>query len=179
MFEKIRADYHAILEKDPAVRSGLEAVICYSGFHALVLYRISHFLWKYDSFKLLGRIVSQFARFLTGIEIHPGATIGKGIFIDHGMGVVIGETAIVGNNVLIFHAVTLGGTGKHTGKRHPTVGSGVVIGAHVCVLGPIVIGNNVKIGAGAIVLKDIPADSTVIGTPPTQKIISNPLQTVT
>jgi len=173
MFSVIRSDYHAVLKSDPAARSRLEVLLCYAGFHALVIHRISHALWQYDCLKLLARILSHLSRFLTGIEIHPGASIGKGVFIDHGMGIVIGATAEVGDGVTIFHGVTLGGTGKHKGKRHPTVGAGVLLGTHATLLGPITIGANSKIGAGSVVLTDIPPNSTVVGIPPTQRIIAN------
>lgn len=170
MLELIKADFKAILLGDPAVRSRAEALICYAGFHALVIYRISNLLWKMR-FCLVARLISQIGRFLTGVEIHPGAMIGRSVFIDHGMGVVIGETAIVGDNVTIFHGVTLGGSGKHRGKRHPTVGSKVIIGAHAQIIGPVVIGESVKVGAGAVVVTDIPPHSTVVGVPPAQRII--------
>ena len=173
MFREINADLEAVLERDPAARNKIEAVLVYPGFHALTVHRFSHWLWKYEKTKLVARILSMIARFLTGIEIHPGATIGKGVFIDHGMGVVIGETAIVEDDVTMFHGSTLGGTGKHTGKRHPTVKKGSMISAGAALLGPIVIGENVKVGAKAVVLKDVPANSTVVGIPPAQRIISN------
>lgn len=160
---KIVNDYRAIRRKDPAIKSGIE-VLLYSSFWALLFYRPAHVLYKWHMF-FLARIVSQLARFLTGIEIHPGATIGDGLFIDHGMGVVIGETCEIGENVTIYQGVTLGGTGKDVGKRHPTIGNNVMIGSGAKVLGPIVIGDNSKIGAGSVVLKDVPRDSTVVGIP--------------
>jgi len=172
MLRKIMADFRAILKNDPAVRSKMEALLCYPGFKALVLHRISHWLWS-KKLWLAARLLSQSGRFFTGIEIHPGAIIGSGVFIDHGMGIVIGETAIVGDNVVLYHGVTLGGTGKHVGKRHPEVESDVVIGAHATILGPITIGRGSKIGAGAIVLKDVPPNSTVIGVPPAQRVITD------
>ena len=171
MISEIRLDFRAILENDPAVHSKLETLLCYPGFHALVIHRISHRIWRHRKCKLIARTISQVSRFLTGVEIHPGASIGPGFFIDHGAGVVIGETAIVGNNVTIFHGVTLGGTGKEVGKRHPTVESGVTIGARATLLGSIVIGKNSKIGAGALVINDIPPNSTVVGMPPNQRVI--------
>jgi serine O-acetyltransferase len=151
-------------EKDPASKGYLQIILLYSGLHALIAHRIAHSLWKIK-FPLLPRLISQFSRFLTGIEIHPGAVIGKGLFIDHGMGVVVGETAIVGDNVTLFQGVTLGGTGKETGKRHPTIGNNVVIGAGAKVLGNINIGDNSYIGANAVVLRDVPDNSTVVGVP--------------
>lgn len=154
----------AARERDPAAKSAVEIVLLYSGFHAIVAYRISHVLWNLK-IPLLPRAVSQFAKFLTGIEIHPGATINKGLFIDHGMGVVIGETAIIGENVTLFQGVTLGGTGKETGKRHPTLGNNIVIGTGAKVLGNITIGDNSYIGANAVVVKDVPPNSTVVGVP--------------
>lgn len=154
----------AAKRNDPAVRTGVEVVLTYPGVHALFFHRISHFLYRHHWF-LLARIHSQFWRFLTGIEIHPGAKISPGVFIDHGMGVVIGETAEVERDVVLFHGVTLGGTGKDTGKRHPTVRQGAFISANAQILGPIEIGAGSKIGAGAVVLKDIPADATAVGVP--------------
>ncbi len=149
---------------DPAATSRLEVALTYAGFHALLLHRFAHWLWK-SGVPFIPRALSQAARFLTGIEIHPGATIGSGMFIDHGMGVVIGETSEVGDNVTLFQGVTLGGTGKLRGKRHPTLGSHVVVGAGAKVLGPIEIGDYVKIGANAVVLQDVPDHSTVVGIP--------------
>ncbi len=149
--------------KDPACRSYFELFL-YATFWAIMFYRIAHFLHK-TGLKFLARLISQFARFLTGIEIHPGAVIGKDIFIDHGMGVVIGETTIIGNNVTIYQCVTLGGTGKDVGKRHPTIGDNVLIGTGAKILGPITIGNNSKVGAGAVVIKDVPPHTTVVGVP--------------
>ena len=163
-FSKIKKDFHAALSMDPAATSRLEVVLTYAGFHALLSYRLAHWLWK-RRIPFLPRALSQLARLLTGIEIHPGATIGSGMFIDHGMGVVIGETSEVGNNVTLFQGVTLGGTGKQRGKRHPTLGSHVVVGAGAKVLGPITIGDYVKIGANAVVLQDVPDHSTVVGIP--------------
>lgn len=163
-------DLNAVIERDPAARSKLEVIICSSGLHAIVLYRISHFLWKKKLY-LCARILSQFARFLTGIEIHPAAKIGSGFMIDHGMGVVIGETCEIGNNVTLYHDVTLGGrkmydkNGKKLAKRHPTIANNVTIGSGAQILGPIKLGNNVKIGSNAIVINDIPDDCTVVNTP--------------
>lgn len=154
----------AAKKNDPAVRTGIEVVLTYPGVHALFFHKFSHFLYRHQWF-LLARIHSQFWRFLTGIEIHPGAKIAPGVFIDHGMGVVIGETAEVERDVVLFHGVTLGGTGKDTGKRHPTVRQGAFISANAQILGPIEIGVGSKIGAGAVVLEDIPADATAVGVP--------------
>jgi serine O-acetyltransferase len=157
-------DIQAIKERDPAARSDFEIVTCYPGLHALWLHRLAHALWK-RQIPVVPRLVSQFGRLVTGIEIHPGATLGEGFFIDHGAGVVIGETAEVGENVTIYQGVTLGGTGKETGKRHPTVGDNVVIGAGSQLLGSIKVGNNVKVGSGSVVVHDVPSNSTVVGNP--------------
>lgn len=151
-------------EKDPAARGYLQIVLLYSGLHALIAHEIAHVIWK-AKIPFLPRFISQLARFMTGIEIHPGASIGKGFFIDHGMGVVIGETTVIGDNVTLFQGVTLGGTGKQTGKRHPTIGNNVVIGAGAKVLGDITVGDNSYIGANAVVLSDVPANATVVGVP--------------
>ena len=164
LFDNIRKDFRAALSMDPAATSKLEVVLTYSGFHALLFYRIAHWLWK-RRFPFVPRALSQLARFLTGIEIHPGAAIGAGLFIDHGMGVVIGETTEIGDFVTLFQGVTLGGTGKQRGKRHPTIGSHVVVGAGAKVLGPITIGDYVKIGANSVVLQEVPDHSTVVGIP--------------
>jgi serine O-acetyltransferase len=153
-----------VQKKDPAARGILEIILLYQGLHALIHYRIANFFYKRDIF-LVARLISQVSRFMTGIEIHPGATIGKDFFIDHGMGVVIGETAIIGDNVLLYQGVTLGGTGLEKGKRHPTIGSNVVIGAGAKVLGNITIGDNSYVGANAVVIKDVPANSTIVGVP--------------
>ena len=157
-------DAKNIKEKDPAAKNILEVIVLYAGFHALCFYRISHFLYTKKLY-FLARFVSQFARFLTGIEIHPGAQIGERLFIDHGMGIVIGETAEIGNDCTIYHQVTLGGTGKDKNKRHPTIGNNVMIGAGAKILGPIYIQDNTKIGAGAVVLKEVKVGSTVVGIP--------------
>ncbi|MBR6504479.1 MAG: serine O-acetyltransferase [Clostridia bacterium] len=154
-------DAKNIRDKDPAARSVLEVIVLYPGFHILLFHRLAHFLYKLN-LKFIARLISQTARFLTGIEIHPGAIIGQKLFIDHGIGIVIGETAEIGDNCTIYHGVTLGGTGKHKEKRHPTVGNNVVIGCGAKVLGPINIGNNSKIGAGAVVLKDVGKGTTVV-----------------
>lgn len=151
-------------KNDPSARSTLEIILTYPGLWAVVYYKVSHFLYKYN-IKLVARILSMFARWLTGIEIHPGATIGKRLFIDHGMGVVIGETAIIGDDVIIFHGVTLGGRGDETGKRHPTIEDGVLLSAHAQIIGNVTIGKNAKIGANAVVLKDIPEGVTAVGIP--------------
>ncbi|MHB1653565.1 MAG: serine O-acetyltransferase [Desulfitobacteriaceae bacterium] len=164
MFKQLHEDIKVIFERDPAARTVLEVIICYPGFHALLFYRVAHWLYL-RKLVLLPRLISQLARFLTGIEIHPGATIGKGFFIDHGTGVVIGETAEIGDDVTIYQGVTLGGTGKEKGKRHPTIGNNVVIGTGAKILGSFKIGDNVKIGAGSVVNKPVPSDTTVVGVP--------------
>lgn len=164
MFKIFRQDLQAVFQRDPAATSWLEVMLTYSGLHALLAYRLSHWLWSYKV-PFIPRVISQLARWLTGIEIHPGATIGVGFFIDHGMGVVIGETAEIGDYVTLFQGVTLGGTGKERGKRHPTLGNHVVVGAGAKILGGIKVGDNVKIGANSVVLKSVPANSTVIGVP--------------
>ncbi len=164
----LKMDFQACFERDPAAQTSfgfIEVLLTYSGFHALLAYRFTHFLHSALKIPLLPRLLSQFVRFLTGIEIHPGAAIGPGFFIDHGMGVVIGETAEIGENVTIYQDVTLGGTGTERGKRHPTIGNNVVIGAGAKVLGNITIGNNVKIGAGSVVVHSVPDHSTVVGVP--------------
>ncbi|KAB8334337.1 serine O-acetyltransferase [Scytonema tolypothrichoides VB-61278] len=163
-FEPLLTDFRIIFERDPAARNWLEVLFCYPGFHALCLHRFAHWLHS-RGVVFIPRLISHLGRFLTGIEIHPGAEIGKGVFIDHGMGVVIGETAIVGDNTLIYQGVTLGGTGKESGKRHPTLGKNVVVGAGAKVLGNIEIGDRTRIGAGSIVLRNVPPDSTVVGVP--------------
>ncbi len=164
MFKRLREDIANIKEKDPAARNAFEIIFTYSGLHAIHSYRHAHWFYKHKMYTI-ARMISQFARFRTGIEIHPGATIGKGLFIDHGMGVVIGETAEIGDNCLIYQGVTLGGTGKEKGKRHPTIGNNVMIGAGAKVLGPFKIGDNVKIAAGAVVLEPIPDNCTAAGVP--------------
>src|SRR5271155_1882578 len=164
LLSSIREDVANVLEHDPAAKSRLEIYLCYSGLHALWFYRINHWLWNH-SFFLLARWLSQVARFLTGIEIHPGAQIGRRLFIDHGLGVVIGETAVVGDDVTLYQGVTLGGTGKERGKRHPTIEDEVVIGGGAKVLGNITIGRNCRIGAGSVVLRSVPENSTVVGVP--------------
>jgi serine O-acetyltransferase len=164
MFRTIREQIDTIFREDPAAKSVIEIVLCYPGFHAILLHRFSHWLYV-AGIPLIPRVISQISRFFTGIEIHPGATIGRRFFIDHGMGVVIGETTEIGDDVLIYQNVTLGGTGKEKGKRHPTIGSNVVIGTGAKVLGGIVVGDNVKIGAGSVVVKPVPDNSTVVGIP--------------
>ncbi len=164
MLNLLKKDVKAILERDPAAKSLLEVFFCYPGLHAVLTYRAAHFLYR-QGLVFLPRLISQVSRLITGIEIHPGAKIGQGIFIDHGMGVVIGETAEVGDNVTLYQGVTLGGTGKDKGKRHPTVGSNVVIGSGAKILGAVNIGNNARIGAGSVVLNDVPAQATVVGIP--------------
>ena len=164
MFRNLRYDLNKVMENDPAARSKIEVFLLYPTIHALIAYRISHYLYINKLF-FLARLISQISRFFTGIEIHPSAKIGRGLVIDHGMGVVIGETAEIGDNVLLYHGVTLGGTGKDKGKRHPTVGNNVVIGAGAKVLGPIYIGSNSKIGANSVVLNNVPEGATAVGIP--------------
>ena len=164
MFRAIREQIDTIFRGDPAAQSSLEIVFCYPGFHAILLHRLSHRLYR-GRFMLLARIVSQASRALTGIEIHPGAQIGRRFFIDHGMGVVIGETTEIGDDVILYQGVTLGGTGKERGKRHPTIGNNVVIGTGAKILGNITIGHNTKVGAGSVVIRSVPDNSTVVGVP--------------
>ena len=164
MFKNLIYDLKSIKERDPAARNCLEIFLLYSGFHALIYYRIAHFFYKHN-WKFIARWVSQTGRFFTGVEIHPGAKIGKGLLIDHGSGVVIGETAEVGDNCTIYQGVTLGGTGKDHGKRHPTVGNNVMIGSGAKVLGPFTVGDNAKIAAGAVVLNAVPEGATAVGVP--------------
>jgi serine O-acetyltransferase len=164
LFQTLRCDVRSVLERDPAARSALEVILLYPGLHAVWGQRITHWLWS-RGFKLIGRWFSQLMRSLTGIEIHPGATIGSGFFIDHGMGVVIGETAEVGNDVTLYHGVTLGGTSLNKGKRHPTIGNRVVIGAGAKVLGAITVGDDTRIGANAVVVKSVPPNTVVVGVP--------------
>ena len=164
MLRSLRSDFAIIKERDPAAKGFWEIIFCYPGFQALVIHRISHKLWKFN-LPLLPRLMSHATRFLTGVEIHPGAKIGKGVFIDHGMGVVIGETSEVGDRCLLYQGVTLGGTGKESGKRHPTLESNVVVGAGAKVLGGISVGTNTRIGAGSVVVKNVASNSTVVGIP--------------
>ncbi len=164
MFARIREDIACTFERDPAARSTWEVITCYPGFHALLVHRLAHRLWRMRM-RWLARFVSHVTRFLTGIEIHPGAKIGRRVFIDHGMGVVIGETAELGDDCTLYHGVTLGGTSWNKGKRHPTLKHGVVIGAGAKLLGPIVIGEGAKIGSNAVVVKDVPAGATALGIP--------------
>ena len=164
MFRSLKSDFAIIKERDPAARGFLEIIFCYPGFQALAVHRISHKLWKYK-LPFLPRLLSHITRFLTGVEIHPGARIGKGVFIDHGMGVVIGETSEIGDRCLLYQGVTLGGTGKESGKRHPTLEANVVVGAGAKVLGGICVGSNTRIGAGSVVVKNVDANSTVVGIP--------------
>ena len=164
MLKHLKGDIQAVLDRDPAARNALEVILCYPSFKAIRRHRRAHWLWNHNM-KLIARLISQRTRKKTGIEIHPGATIGEGFFIDHGMGVVIGETAEIGRNVTIYQDVTLGGTGKDVGKRHPTIGDNVVIGAGAKVLGPFTVGAGAKIGASAVVLKEVPPFSTVVGNP--------------
>jgi serine O-acetyltransferase len=164
MFKQIRDDMRAVFDHDPAARSGLEVILCYPGFHAVLVHRLAHRLWC-GNLKLLARWLSHLGRFLTGIEIHPGATIGRRFFIDHGMGVVIGETSEIGDNVILYQGVTLGGTSHSKGKRHPTIEDDVVIGAGAKVLGPFTVGAGSMVGAGSVVIHEVPPNSTVVGVP--------------
>lgn len=164
LFKHLREDVNAVLERDPAARSAAEVLLLYPGINAVMWHRISHFLYKHNR-KFLARWISQVVRFFTGIEIHPGAVIGRRFFIDHGMGVVIGETAVIGDDCTIYQGVTLGGTGKETGKRHPTLGNNVIVGSGAKVLGPFCVGDNSKIAAGAVVLLEVPPNSTCVGVP--------------
>ncbi len=164
MFDRIRKEIKVIFERDPAAQSVVEILFCYPGFHAMRFHRVAHWLWT-RNFRFPARFLSHVSRWLTGIEIHPGATIGEGFFIDHGMGVVIGETAEIGRNVTMYHGVTLGGTSWNKGKRHPTIGDNVIIGANAAILGPILVGENSKIGSGSVVNKEVPPHSTVVGIP--------------
>ena len=164
MFDHLKEDISIVFERDPAARTHLEILTTYPGVHALLMHRFSHWLWK-ARFYWLGRVFSHIGRGLTGIEIHPGATIGHRVFIDHGMGVVIGETAVIGDDCTLYHGVTLGGTSWNKGKRHPTLEQGVVIGAGAKVLGPIIIGKNAKIGSNAVVVKNVPENATAVGIP--------------
>lgn len=164
MFERVKDDIQAVVERDPAARSKLEVLLCYPGVHAVLLHRVAHALWR-RGWLVSARFLSQISRWLTGIEIHPGARLGRRLLIDHGMGVVIGETAIVGDNVTLYQQVTLGGVSLDPGKRHPTVEDDVVIGAGAAVLGPITIGKGARVGSNAVVLKDVPPGATVVGIP--------------
>ena len=164
MFDRVREEIRVVFDRDPAARSAWEIITCYPGFHALLFHRLSHRLWGWD-LKWLARFLSHVGRWLTGIEIHPGATIGRRFFIDHGMGVVIGETALIGDDCTLYHGVTLGGTSWNKGKRHPTLGDGVVVGAGAKILGPITIGRGAKVGSNAVVVKDVPDGATAVGIP--------------
>jgi len=164
MFKQLREDIASVFDRDPAARTTWEVLTCYPGLHALYIHKLAHWLWK-RGLRWFGRATSHLGRTLTGIEIHPGATIGKRVFIDHGMGVVIGETAEVGDDVTMYHGVTLGGTSWNKGKRHPTLGKGVVIGAGAKILGPITVGDGAKIGSNAVVVKNVPPGATVVGVP--------------
>lgn len=169
-FNTLREEIQTVFERDPAARSRLEVILCYPGFHAIIFYRAAHWLWVRKLY-LLGRLLSHMGRFFTGIEIHPGATIGKRFFIDHGMGVVIGETAEVGNDVTIYQGVTLGGVSLNKGKRHPTIEDNVVVGSGAKVLGSFTVHKNAKIGSNSVVVKEVPEDATVVGIP--GKIVTN------
>jgi serine O-acetyltransferase len=164
LLARLREDIACVFQRDPAARSTLEVLVCYPGFHALTLHRLAHWLWQ-QRLRFLARLVSHVTRVLTGIEIHPGATIGRRVFIDHGMGVVIGETAVISDGCTLYHGVTLGGTSWNRGKRHPTLMPGVVIGAGAKVLGPITVGEGAKVGSNAVVVRDIPAGATAVGIP--------------
>jgi len=164
MFDRIREDINAVFERDPAAKSVIEIIFCYPGFHAILFYRFARWFWIHKMY-LIGRLISHVGRFLTGIEIHPGARIGKRFFIDHGMGVVIGETSEIGDNVTLYHGVTLGGTTWKKIKRHPTIGNNVVVGVGAKILGPVKIGDNTKIGANSVVVNEIPPNSIVVGIP--------------
>ena len=164
MFKRLREDISCVFERDPAARNSFEVITTYPGVHALLWHRVSHLLWRIH-LKWLARTLSQLSRLLTGIEIHPGARIGRRFFIDHGMGVVIGETAVIGDDVTLYHGVTLGGTSWSKGKRHPTLGNNVVVGAGAKVLGPITLSNGARVGSNAVVVKDVPENATVIGIP--------------
>jgi serine O-acetyltransferase len=164
MFRKIREDIQCVFERDPAARSVWEVLTCYPGFHALQLHRFSHLLWK-AKLRWLARFMSHIGRFLTGVEIHPGAVIGRRVFIDHGMGVVVGETAEIGDDCTLYHGVTLGGVSWNQGKRHPTLGKGVVVGAGAKILGPFIVGDGAKVGSNSVVVKAVPAGATVVGIP--------------
>jgi serine O-acetyltransferase len=164
MFRRLREDIASIFERDPAARTTWEVLTCYPGFHAIVIHRFAHWLWLHRV-RWIGRLVSHLGRFFTGIEIHPGATLGRRVFIDHGMGVVVGETAEIGDDCTLYHGVTLGGTTWKRGKRHPSLGRGVVIGAGAKLLGPIVVGDGAKIGSNAVVVKDVPPGATAVGIP--------------
>lgn len=169
IFNRLKEDIDTILAHDPAARSRLEVLLVYPGVHAIMAYRLSHRLWK-TNLRLLARILSHLAKIMTGVEIHPGATIGKRVFIDHATGVVIGETAEIGDDVTLYQGVTLGGTSLTKGKRHPILGNGVIVGSGAQVLGPISVGDNARIGANAVVLSDVPADTTVVGIPARQVV---------
>lgn len=164
MFKTLKREIEVVFERDPAARSVLEIIFCYPGFHAIINHRLAHFLYRKKLY-FLARLVSHISRFLTGIEIHPGAVIGEGLFIDHGSGIVIGETAEVGDNVTLYQGVTLGGTGKEKGKRHPTIGNNVTISTGAKILGSFTVGDNVKVGAGSVVLNTVPANCTIVGVP--------------
>ncbi|MEE9411643.1 MAG: serine O-acetyltransferase [Methylococcales bacterium] len=164
MFKHIKEDIQIVFDRDPAAHSTIEILTCYPGFHAILVHRMSHALWQHG-WKWMGRFLSHIGRFLTGIEIHPGAVIGRRFFIDHGMGVVVGETAVIGDDCTLYHSVTLGGTSWEKGKRHPTLGNGVVIGAGAKILGPLSIGDNARVGSNSVVTKNVPENATAVGIP--------------
>lgn len=164
MFERLKEDIKVVFDRDPAARTSFEILMTYPGVHAILLHRFSHKLWKLN-WRFLSRLTAHISRFITGIEIHPGAVIGKRFFIDHGMGVVVGETAVIGDDCTLYHSVTLGGTSWQKGKRHPTLGNGVVVGAGAKVLGPIEIGDNARVGSNSVVVRNVPAEATIVGIP--------------
>ncbi|MEY4768077.1 MAG: hypothetical protein RL637_716 [Pseudomonadota bacterium] len=164
LFQQLREDIDCVFDRDPAAQTVFEVITCYPGFHAILIHRLSHYCWQ-QGWRWLGRFISHCGRWLTGIEIHPGAQLGRRLFIDHGMGIVIGETAVIGDDCTLYHSVTLGGTSWKKGKRHPTLGNGVVIGAGAKVLGPIMIGDQARVGSNSVVLKNVPPAATVVGIP--------------
>lgn len=174
----LREDLEAARTRDPAARTALEVALGYPGVHAVWVYRVAHRMWREPGLRLPARLLSQFARFLTGIEIHPGAQLGRRLFIDHGMGVVVGETAMVGDDVVLFHGSTLGGKSMRRGKRHPTLGDGVVVGAGAKILGPVWVGDGARIGANAVVVKDVPAGAVAVGVPAEIRVVPHPAETL-
>ncbi len=174
----LREDLEAARTRDPAARTAIEVALGYPGVHAVWVYRVAHRMWREPGLRLPARLLSQFARFLTGIEIHPGAQLGRRLFIDHGMGVVVGETAMVGDDVVLFHGSTLGGKSMRRGKRHPTLGDGVVVGAGAKILGPVWVGDGARIGANAVVVKDVPAGAVAVGVPAEIRVVPHPAETL-
>lgn len=173
MWQRLREDIRCVMDRDPAARNAFEVFTCYPGFHALLMHRMNHWLWRHG-LRWLARFFSQFARWVTGIEIHPGARIGRRFFIDHGMGVVIGETAEIGDDCTLYHGVTLGGTSWEAGKRHPTLGNDVVVGAGAKILGPLMVGDGARIGSNAVVIKEVPPGATMVGVPARVAGVRNP-----